>query len=123
MQKPSSQFTEKLENDLRMAYRAQYQPTPVAHPIMRFLKIFVPAFSGAMVLILILWNLKGTMVPTNQQNNPNDNSNNPQNVENTDSNLEAFDVGTNEDQFVQDFDNDELNQIDNGVKLVAESNY
>jgi len=120
MQQPSQQFVTKLEKELRMAYQGQYQPAPIAHPFLRFFKFFIPAFSGALVLIFILWNLKGNFVQTNQSPD----QSNQQNIDNTSvTNFTAFDEGNNEEQVMQSFDNDELNQIDSGVKLVAESNY
>lgn len=120
MKKPSPQFISKLENELRLAYRAQYQnQQPETRPFGHFFRFFVPALSGALVLVLVLLNFKGNLIPTNP---PQDNQQNQQTGD-TGESLVTFNEGAQEEQIVQDFDNDELSQIDSGVKLVAESNY
>lgn len=115
MKKPSPQFIGKLEEELRLAYRAQYQPQKAAHPVMNFFKFFVPAISGALVLVILLMNFKGGFVtnPANDQTSQ----------ENGADVLVTFNEGTAEEQVVQNFDNDELSQIDSNVRLIADSNY
>ncbi len=116
MQKPSQQFVSKLEERLRLAYRAEYQKAAAPSPARRFFRFFIPAFSGALVIVLVLMNSGNILNPPPLQNNQQSN-------DASDQHFEAFNEGDQEAQLVQDFDNDELNQIDNGVKFVASSNF
>ncbi len=126
MKKPTPQFINKLENELRMAYRAQYS---AGHERARkpfwggFLKFFIPTFSGALVIAVVLLNFKGGVVQQNAQQN--NDAQTATNIETpaSDTRLVTFDAGTQEEQIVQDFDNDELNQIDSGIRLIAEGNF
>lgn len=116
MEKPSPQFIRKLEEELRLAYRAQYQAQRApAHPLGNFFKFFVPAFSGLLVAALIILNFNGGIFQNSQQQNPQQSGDA--------ATLATFDEGQEEEQIAQDFDNQELSQIDSGVKLVAEGNY
>ena len=108
-----------------MAYRAQHQGQQLSVPkpfgsIFRFL---IPAFSGALVLALVFMNYFGKLSTTLP-----DSQNPTQAVAadadgNGEDRLITFNEGGEEEQVVQGFDNEELNQIDNGVKLVAAGNY
>lgn len=124
MQKPSPQFIRKLESELRMAYRAEHQgrQLPVPKPFGGIFRFLLPAFSGALVLAIVFMNYIGnpsTTLPDSQ---------NPTQAGaadaggNGEDRLITFNEGE-EEQVVQGFDNEELNQIDNGVKLVAAGNY
>lgn len=114
MKNPSPQFIGKLENELRSAYRAQYQPA--RKPLGNFFKFFLPALSGALVLGMVLLNFGGNIFSNNNQQTSADNNS-------SDSRLAAFNDGADEEQLAKDFDNDELTQIDNNVRLVSLSNF
>jgi hypothetical protein len=116
MQNPSPQFTEKLEQELRLAYRAQYQQAGARNPLAGFLKIFVTAFSGVLVLSILVLNYAGVFNADNAV---------PQSTDSfgMEDNLSALNDSSQEAQAAQDFDNDELAQIDNNVQTVANGNF
>ena len=115
MEKPSPQFISKLEQDLRLAYRSEFKPEK-APWLGNFLKLWVPAFSGALVIALLLMNFSFRQ-----------SINSPAAVSQSDPGAEArlitFSEGKAEEEIIADFDNDELAQIDNGVRLAADGNY
>jgi hypothetical protein len=121
MQKPSPQFVSRLESELRMAYRAQYQNAAAPKLLRNMWKFFVPAFSGALVLGLVLVNFKPAIQETNTKMTAFTQTINegPANEER----FVTFNEGEQEEEIVNDFDSDELNQIDNSIKLVAAGNY
>jgi hypothetical protein len=117
MQKPSQQFVTKLETELRLAYRGQYHQTK--RPFTTLLKFLVPAISGALVITILIVNFKADNVGKVDQ---------PVNIQAGEQDFDegrllTFNEGADEEEIVQNFDNEELNQIDNGVQLVAQGNY
>ena len=107
MEKPSTQFVQKLERDLRLAYRAEFNL--VKQPVWGgIFKVAIPAVSGAFVVALLIFNfaLKDTPVADVQKN-----------VE-----LITYNETADEEQLIRDFDNDELNQIDSNIQLAAAGN-
>jgi hypothetical protein len=114
MVKPSRQFVSELEAKLRMAYRAEFTPGKNLQ-FNGFLKFFIPATSGAFIVALLLLNI------TTQQDT---NINNVANQTGTGgAQYISFIAGKEEEEIIKDFDNDELNQIDNGVRLAAAGNF
>jgi hypothetical protein len=123
MQKPSPQFVGKLENELRMAYRAQYglEKTGMARGgIGRFFKFFVPALSGALVLAIVVLNGKGGLIKSGMDLTQ---QNSQVRVETADDQFVAFTAGKEEEEIIADFESEELEQIDNEVRLIAEANF
>ena len=122
MQKPSPQFVSRLESELRMAYRAQYEKQGVGMKhLSNFWKFFVPAFSGALVIGLVFMNFKPAIQETSTKMTAFS-----QAINETPSDEErfvTFNEGEQEEQIVSDFDSEELDQIDNSIKLVAAGNY
>jgi len=108
MKTPSPQFIGKLENELRLSYRAQYQNQKEAEKPQggfgRIFKFLVPAFSGALVLAIIIFTQTSR-------------------VDTADDRFMAFNEGAEEEQIILDFDSEELDQIDNEVRLIAEANF
>ncbi len=123
MQKPSPQFVSRLENELRIAYRAQYQreKTGVTRGgLGRFFKFFVPALSGALVLAIVVLNGPGRLInggtDLTQQNSQ-------VQVETADDQFMAFTAGKEEEEIITDFESEELEQIDSEIRLIAEANF
>lgn len=123
MQKPSPQFVSRLENELRIAYRAQYQreKTGVARGgLGRFFKFFVPALSGALVLAIVVLNGPGRLI----NGGPDLTQQNSQvQAETADDQFMAFTAGKEEEEIITDFESEELEQIDSEIRLIAEANF
>lgn len=123
MQKPSPQFVSKLENELRMAYRAQYgreKPATARGGIGRFFTFFVPALSGALVLAIVVLNGKGGLIKSGMDLTQ---QNSQVQVETADDQFVAFTAGKEEEEIIADFESEELEQIDSEVRLIAEANF
>lgn len=114
MHKPSPQFIGKLESELRLAYRAQYRNAAAPRPLGKVFAFLVPAFSGLLVIAILLVN-----------NGSNTNSSNIQDggADINEESLVTFNEGAEEEAVAQGFDNEELNRIDSGVQLIAQANY
>lgn len=125
MQKPSPQFVSKLENELRMAYRAQFRQQNDARASRggfgNLLKFFVPAFSGALILAVVVLNGTDGLVGDGGKNVSQQNS--QVRDETADDQFMAFTAGKEEEEIMADFENAELDQIDNEVRLIAEANF
>ncbi len=112
MHKPSPQFIGKLESELRLAYRAQYNNSAAPRPLGKFFAFLVPAFSGLLVIAILLvnnWSANSTVQEGNAGVN--------------EANFITFNEGEEEEAIAQSFDNEELNRIDSGVQLIAQANY
>lgn len=123
MQKPSPQFVSKLENELRMAYRAQYgreKPAIARGGIGRFFTFFVPALSGALVLAIVVLNGKGGLIKSGMELTQ---QNSQVQVETADDQFVAFTAGKEEEEIIAEFESEELEQIDSEVRLIAEANF
>lgn len=112
MPQPSPQFIQRLEQELRYTYRAQYQQKK-SFSLAGMAKILIPAFSGLFVVTLILINFVFTAEVAA-----------PIEAQQASSGVEtvAFSEGQAEEELINSFDNEELNQIYNGVQLAAASN-
>lgn len=118
MSQPSPQFIQRLEQELRYAYRAQYQSKK------RFgwsdiAKVIIPTFSGLFVIALLLINFVfKSDIPPQTQIEP---SLQAQQI-NSNTETVAFSEGQAEEELINSFDDEELNQIYNGVQLAAAGN-
>lgn len=127
MEKPSPQFVSRLEKELRMAYRAEYAGDQVKSSwFSRLPRFFVPVFSGVMLAAIFVLNNQGNFTAGVKTDLPQQSglssqtSTNPGGLEDR---FVVFNEGTDEEQFLKAFENEDLETIDNTARDVTEANF
>lgn len=115
MTKPSPQFVHRLETELRTAYRIQYAQKN-RWSLANTLKIGVPAFAAGFGMLLLALNFL-TPPTTSPINEPELQASIP------DVNTVSFNVGTDEEEILNQFETDEFKEMENGIKLAAAGNF
>lgn len=127
MKKPSPQFVSRLEQELRVVYRAEYASEQGKHSwFSRLPKFFVPVFSGVLLAAIFVLNNQGNFPAGLKTSLTQQGSLSSQVAANSDGLEERFVVfneGKDEEQFLKAFENEDLETIDNTVRDVAEANF
>ena len=120
MTKPTPQYVQKLEQELRMLYRQQHvQLRPAAWSLGRLFKLLIPVASSAFVIALLLFSFILKTPSISPVYNPDTTQNTENSIDPATQKILAFDEGSAEDDIINDFDGDELTQIDQGISLVV----